>query len=219
MTDEISPQALARKQRFIEEKLNAGGFDQLVDQQDSRALRLYFDERGDIMSLTQESQSSVNPLWQTYEFDQHSLSILIDKDTNKFWVVTGKNGKCTVQLRPQATVYTTLKEEDILKIEFDPSASSADCMISIHSDNVTIQLSDKFKESMIGTYPIQATVKGKRIFKFFICDPEQQNVIFDTITVSMVELLTMKQVTKELVADLRHCSIYTTPLFSKYLRT
>ena len=91
-------------------------------------------------------------------------------------------------------------------------------MIAIGNEYATIQLSEKFKETMIGIYPIQATIKGKRIFKFFLVDPEQKNVIFDTVTVSMVELLTEKIVVKELLADLRHCVVLTTPLFDTYLR-
>jgi len=51
-----------------------------------------------------------------------------------------------------------------------------------------------------------------------LCDPTQKGVIFDTVTVSMVELLTEKQISKDLLADLRHCTVYTQPLFDKYLR-
>jgi len=218
MTDEINPQALARKRRFIEDKFNAGGFDELIEKQVTRSMRVYFDERGDIMSLSQEEPHEVNPLWLTYEFQQHDVAELIDKDTNKFWVVTGKSGKSKIQLRPQATVYATMKDDDVIKVEYDAINDIADCMIAIGNEYATIQLSEKFKETMIGIYPIQATIKGKRIFKFFLVDPEQKNVIFDTVTVSMVELLTEKIVVKELLADLRHCVVLTTPLFDTYLR-
>ena len=112
-----------------------------------------------------------------------------------------------------------MKEEDTIKVGFDPEIETADCMISVKEEHVEIELSDKFKETMKGVYPIQATIKGKRIFKFFLCDPEQQGVIFDTVTVSMVELLTERIIKKDTLADLRHCTVYTAPLFDKYLRT
>ena len=130
-----------------------------------------------------------------------------------------KDGRCELQLRPRATVYATMKDDDVIKIEFSPTETVADCMISIKDDYAIIELSEAIKESFKGTYPIQATIKGKRIFKFHVCDPEQKGVIFDTVTVSMVELLTEKCVQKELLADLRHCVVYTAPLFDKYLRT
>tara|TARA_R110002074_G_scaffold255262_1_gene427740 strand:+ start:1022 stop:1687 length:666 start_codon:yes stop_codon:yes gene_type:complete len=221
MSEELSPQVLARKQRFIEDKEAAGSFEALMDQQDviHRSKRVFFDERGDIVSVTFESPAEVNPLWLTYEFTYSEVATLEDKDTNKFWVVQRKDGTCELQLRPQATVYAKMKEDDVVKIEFSPTEKTADCMISIKEDHAIIELSDEYKETMKGVYPIQATIKGKRIFKFHVCDPDQQGVIFDTVTVSMVELLTEKFVQKELLADLRHCIVYTTPLFDKYLRT
>ena len=218
MSEELSPQALARKQRFLDEKGTHGGLDNLVKAQETRARRVYFDERGDIMSICHQEPHEVNPLWLTYNFDQHVINELDDKDVNKFWVVTRKDQTCEIQIRPQATVYATLTADDTVKVEFDPKLEVADCMVSIKEDHAEIQLSDKFKETMKGVYPIQATINGKRIFKFFMCDADQQGVIFDTITVSMVELLTEKIVTKELLADLRHCTVYTQPLFDKYLR-
>ena len=63
MSEEISAQALARKKRFLEEKGDAGGFEQLVEKVDNREYFLYFDERGDIMSLCKERPDEVNPLW------------------------------------------------------------------------------------------------------------------------------------------------------------
>lgn len=221
MSEELNPQVLARKQRFIEDKEAAGGFDALMDQQDTlhRSKRVFFDERGDIVSVTFQSPAEVNPLWLTYEFTYSEVAVLEDKDTNKFWVVKRKDGTCELQPRPQATVYAKMKDEDVIKVEFSPTENTADCMISIKEDHAIIELSDEFKETMKGVYPIQATIKGKRIFKFHVCDPDQKGVIFDTITVSMVELLTEKVVEKELLADLRHCIVYTIPLFDKYLRT
>ena len=219
MTEEINPAALARKKRFIDAKMDAGGFDNLIDKQETRARRVYFDERGDIMSICHQEPHEVNPLWLTYEFDQHTINELDEKDVNKFWVVTQKDKTCKIQVRPQATVYSKMKEEDTIKVGFDPEIETADCMVSVKEEHVEIELSDKFKETMKGVYPIQATIKGKRIFKFFLCDPEQQGVIFDTVTVSMVELLTEKIIKKDTLADLRHCTVYTAPLFDKYLRT
>jgi hypothetical protein len=216
-----NPQVLARKIRFLEYKAAAGNFAALMDQQDTihRSQRVFFDERGDIVSVTYQSPAEVNPLWQTYEFTYTEVAVLDGKDVNKFWVVRRKDGTCELQLRPQATVYATMKDDDVIKIEFSSTETTADCMISIKEDHAIIELSDKFKETMKDVYPIQATIKGKRIFKFHVCDPDQKGVIFDTVTVSMVELLTEKFIEKELLADLRHCIVYTTPLFDKYLRT
>ena len=216
MTDGISPQALARKQRFLEEKGEAGSFEKLIEKNDHRYLFLYFDERGDIMSLSKQPPSEVNPIWQTYDFDQHELAMLKDKDLNQFWVATDSKGKAKVQLRPQATVYATMSADDLTHVEF--GEGEADMYVSIKEDCATIRLDAAVKKRFEGTYPIQATVQGKRIFKLFITDPEQLNVIYDTITVSMVELLTQDIITKDLVADLRHCQIHTAPLFDKYLR-
>tara|TARA_R110000782_G_scaffold51133_3_gene110447 strand:- start:1215 stop:1868 length:654 start_codon:yes stop_codon:yes gene_type:complete len=216
MSDQPSPQALARKKLFLEEKKKAGGFDELVKITENRELRLYFDERGDIMSLTREGPEQLNPLWITAEFDQHHLNQLEEKDINQFWVVTDSAGKCKIALRPQATVYASMPDDATAKIPF--GEGDADLFVSISESKATIWLSPATIESFKGTYPIQATVKGKRIFKFFLADPNEKGVIFDTITISMVELLTDAKISKDIIADLRHCEVITAPLFDKYLR-
>lgn len=216
MSDSISPEALARKKRFLEEKGDAGSFEALVERNEHREWYLYFDERGDIMSLSKETPDKVNSLWQTYAFDQHELAMLAEKDLNQFWVVTDSKGKSKVQLRPQATVYATMSADDVTLVEF--GEGTADLYVSVKEEVATIALDSAVKEKYKNTYPIQATVKGKRIFKLFLTDPEQHNIIYDTITVSMVELLTQDVVRKDMIADLRHCQIHTAPLFDKYLR-
>lgn len=216
MSEEISEQALARRRRFLEEKGTAGGFKELVKKTDNRQLRLYFDERGDIMSLSAELPDKVNPLWLTYDFDQHDLAMLKEKDLNQFWIITDSKGKCKISLRPQATVYATMPADNLVTLEF--GEGSADLYFSLTEDSAIIELDQSVKDQFEGTYPIQATVKGKRIFKFFISDPEQVNIIYDTVTVSMVELLTEKTIKKDIPADLRHCQIHTVPLLDKYLR-
>ena len=101
---------------------------------------------------------------------------------------------------------------------YNNGEGDADLKVSIKEDHATIKVSNEVKASYEGVYPIQATVKGKRIFKLFLTDPKNQNIIYDTLTVSMVELLTEEEITKDIIADLRHCHVYTAPLFDKYLR-
>ena len=216
MSEGISEQALARKKRFLEEKGDAGSFEQLVEKHEDRLWYLYFDERGDIQTLCHDKPEDVNPLWRTYEFDQHELAMLKDKDTNQFWVVTDTKGVCKIQLRPQATVYASMDASDLTLVDF--GEGEADLYVSVKEDGATIKISQEVKDQYAGVYPIQATVKGKRIFKIFLADAENQNIIYDTLTVSMVELLTEEEITKDIIADLRHCNVYTAPLFDKYLR-
>ncbi len=216
MSEGISEQALARKKRFLEEKGDAGSFEQLVEKHEDRLWYLYFDERGDIQTLCHDKPEDVNPLWRTYEFDQHELAMLKDKDTNQFWVVTDSKGVCKIQLRPQATVYASMDASDLTLVDF--GEGEADLYVSVKEDSASIKISQEVKDQYAGVYPIQATVKGKRIFKIFLADAENQNIIYDTLTVSMVELLTEEEITKDIIADLRHCNVYTAPLFDKYLR-
>jgi hypothetical protein len=216
MSEGISDAALARKKRFLEAKGDAGSFEQLVEKTERANWYLYFDERGDIVSLCHDAPSEVNPLWLTYAFDQHELAMLKDKDTNQFWVVTDSKGVSKIRLRPQATVYAAMDTDDVTLIDF--GEGDADLSVSIKEESAVVKLSSEVKEKFKGVYPIQATVKGKRIFKLFVADPDNQNIIYDTITVSMVELLTEEEINKDLIADLRHCHVYTAPLFDKYLR-
>jgi len=217
--EQISEQALARKKKFLEKKHEFGDYKTLMEHNKHKLYYLYFDADGEIMSLTKEPPEKINPLWKTYEFDQHLLATLVDKDINKFWVTTDSTGVSTIQLKPVGTVYVQLAEEDLLSVEFsNDDNTDYEMSVSITATDLFLSLSDTAKQMFSDVYPIQATVKGKRILKFFLADPAKHDIIYHTESVSLVELLTEDKVRKELPADLRHCTINTVPVFDKYIR-
>ena len=56
-----------------------------------------------------------------------------------------------------------MDSDNLIKVDF--GEGDANLKVSIKEDSATIKLSDETKASYEGVYAIQATVKGKRIFK------------------------------------------------------
>ena len=79
----VSDAALERKKRFLAEKEKAGGIDKLVQTHKEKPWVIYFTKAGEIVCFTQ-NDVDVKDDWETYDFSQEQLKILIDNMDDLF---------------------------------------------------------------------------------------------------------------------------------------
>ena len=217
----ISQAALDRKKRFLAEKEKLGGAENLIEAQKEKEWIVYFNEFGDIVCLTQ-TEVDVKDNWQTYDFSQEQLKILIDNkdDLAKYRInVDPKvDNLYSIQLKEINSVYTESEREFLNEIEYGKS-TKWDIKVAVNSGELVVTLSNKNKEIYKDVYPISATVQGQRLLKFFLTAEHAPHIMFHYEIISLAELITEKKVVRKLQADLRHCSVYTIKLFDSYQRT
>jgi hypothetical protein len=214
--DSISQQALARKKRFLEEKSKFGVQNTGTVVQRLNEYRLYFNNSGDIVCLSNEKLTHISSDWITAEFDQLVLQNLKSKDLNKFWVMTTPSGY-KIKPKPINTFYSSILETDMIEIMVSDNCEY-DIMVQIQGLDLIVTMSEQTKKKYAGMYPISATIQGKRILNFFIVDTDYTNFILQAESISMVELLVNDRVIRPLVDDLSNCKVFTVPLFDKYTK-
>lgn len=217
--NEISPQALARKQRFAQAKEDAGGVVNLIDKIKTRPYKIYFNEYGEIVYFSQEDVEP-NENWLTHDFTQDQLKILIGKELSKYIVKIDEkvDNLYNIEVKTIETIYTDQEKDFLAEIEYN-KAAKYDVKVVITAENtLDVSLSNSAKEPYKDLYPISATVKGQRLLKFFITQEGDPHIMYHYEIISLAELITESKVSRQLPADLRHCSVYTVKLFDKYQR-
>lgn len=218
--DQVSEAALARKKKFLEEKQKAGGADSLIEGLKNRPYTLYFNKSGEIVCFTQEENIIVHESWLTYDFSQEQLSILKDKDLARYRVKVDPtvDNLYSIEVNTIATTYTEAEKDFLSEIEYS-KAAAYDIRIAVTDTHLDVSLSNRAKSVYKDVYPISATINGQRLLKFFITSEHDPHIMYHYEVISLAELITEKKVSRELPADLRHCSVYTVKLFDKYQRS
>jgi hypothetical protein len=249
MENEVLPEAIERRQRFLKNKENAeriaaevagdinadsgiesdvnnahtvsSGAELLISQSNQRHLHLFFDDKGHIQCITAEPPEVLNPLWYTYDFSQEVLKDIKARDPNKFWITTNPETKeYVISSKPIATLSDLSLDGTLCEIMYEHEPTQHDISVRLLSNHIEIELSKTTKEQMFSnTYPIGATIKGKRILKFVVAESDVSKFVYQVISVSLSELLSEQTVIKKTEADFRHFDVYTIPLFDKYIRT
>lgn len=217
--NEISPQALARKQRFAQAKEEAGGVIKLIEKNKARPYFMYFNEAGEIVYFSQE-QTQPNEDWLSHDFNQEQLKILVGKELSKYIVKKDENvdNLYSIEVKTIETIYTDQEKDFLTEIEYS-KAAKYDLKVVVTAENtLDVSLSKSAKEPYKDLYPISATVKGQRLLKFFITQESDPHIMYHYEIISLAELITEDKVSRQLPADLRHCSVYTVKLFDKYQR-
>jgi hypothetical protein len=218
----VSNAALERRKRFLAEKEKAGGAENLIQAQKDKEWKLYFDKSGEIVCLTQNADTHIQEGWQTFNFSQEQLTILTSNQTESHKYRVNIDPKVdnlySIELKSINTIYTEAEKDFLNEIDYGKS-TSFDIKCSVNVDELVVSLSNKSKEVYKDVYPISATIKGQRLLKFFLTAEHDPHTMFHYEIISLAELITEKKVTRKLLGDLRHCSVYTVKLFDKYQRS
>ena len=188
--NQISKQALARKKRFVEAKEKAGGAEALS--KSTPIYRVYFDDEGNITCFTAEDIKP-NPNWETYDFDQDQLKILVGKEKtiNKYRVKKDPNvdNLYSIELRPIENNVIDTNADFLFNVEFSDT-KICDIKIKLTEKHIRVFMNPEIKKEYADVYPINATRNGVRLCKFYITANDDTHVLFYYTTISLAELLT-----------------------------
>lgn len=219
-TDEISPEALARKAAFIAAKEAAGGAEALWVQQKNKPWSVYFNDAGEIVCFTNHPQEEIDEEWNTHPFTQEQLGILQGKDLTKYRIRKDQavDNVYVIELKPIETVYVSAKEDFLYEVETS-KVRKWDLMLEVHKDDVVVKLGKAQLEKYADVYPISATVNGQRLIKVFITAPNDPHVMFHYQVIALADLLSNGgEVKFEVDIDFREYSFYTNKMFDVYVK-
>ena len=214
----VSEKALARKAAFVAAKEQAGGAESLWIQQKNKPWSVYFNEAGDILCFTNETQATLNEEWLTHDFTSEQLGMLHGKDLTKYRIRKEETEEnvYVIELKPIETVYVSAKEDFLFAVE-DNGARKWDLQLEVHKDDVVVKLGKAQLEKYKDVYPISATVNGQRLIKIFITATNDPHTMFHYQVIALADLLSNNgEVKFEVDIDFREYSFYTNKLFDTY---
>ena len=193
---EISSAALARKQRFSQEKVNGKksstqGFQPI--QKADKNPRIWFNESGEIVAFGHDDNfAGVQYEWITYDFTQKELEIITHDNFKNFYVNRSqdKNKLSTYQILPKEQSNRTISHHHGLvhakKIIGNDNVDNFDILVSIKNDQLHVSLSDGGRKNL----KINAKVFSRYdTIKIYVTAPMDPHQLLKTYEVPIDQLL------------------------------
>jgi len=214
----VSKEAEERRLRFLAAKEAAGGsFASLMKQELSKKPKVYFLEDGTIVSVTKE-EINADPSWLCREFDDEQLQILEDSNWNMFYVKKDPlvDNLYSIESKPLESAVVSAENNSLTLVNY--SDSKFECKCTLVNDEFIVELSDEVISTYEDIDPMNATVNGQKILKFYFTAPNDPHIMLHSEYVVLRQLISSKQV-KIVVPNIpEECSIYTVKAFNLYAR-
>lgn len=213
-------EAEERRLKFLEAKKAAGGTAKdLMRQVEARPYTVYFDDAGSILCVTKEEVTPESSWTNKHEFTWEQVRILEGKNINLFYIKKDQfvDNLYSIEARPTEKIHVSADNDFLYLIPENISAPDIICSLSL--TEFTVTLSDAMLEKYSKIDKSQIAINGKKILKFFLTAKNDPHFMFTTISVALPNLVEKKSISFSLPDDYSQCSIYTSKVFDKYVRT
>lgn len=216
----VTEQALARKQRFRENKDKQGLTDAVKSM--SRKSMVYFNEQGDITCVTKDPDFDVDPSWFTYEFSHSEIAKLRNRSFSDFVVVKSqKQGKDHYEIKSakSQTDRSVTHQTDFAEVSFTPVWDTEDTqvLVELSKHKITLKLTEKGEDFLSQYRKSDYQVKNQKFLSVFITVKKNPHYLIHDFKVPLKDLLLKDTIAQALDKDLTTYSVYVKPLFD-YVR-
>jgi len=180
----ISQQALARKQRFIQNKKTnidtSGGKTNLPD--------IWFDDQGEIQAVTYDKTFQPDQNWHTSIFPSEILLKIKQGRASDYVVFRNADDKniITYEIMPRTTASKNQITHDpglVETVVFDGD-SDVDVIVKITTTNISVSITDRGK-LMLADYP---TFYSKDTIHLYVTEPQNVHFLLETYKFSLQSL-------------------------------
>jgi len=211
-------EAEKRRRRFVKEKNKFDDLNDLIKTNIEADVNVYFNENGDILQIGNiERKKSKSEKMIVMKREQ--TDILNGKNWNLYKIAQDPivDTVFRIELRPTEDLFVKSDEEFLQKIEFDNS-KSYDVFISVEDYFIVVGLSKKAKNIFAKQDPLNVSIKGSKVLKFYFTAENDPHYMIHGINVFLKDLITEDSVKIKVPLELNQCDVYTYKLFDKYVR-
>ena len=215
-------EAEKRRRRFIKIKKEHGDVYELQKSLQISDYTVWWDDAGEIKIVTAEPSTikkSKTKGLKSHVFSYDQVAILLKSNWNLYMVETDPKVDTVhyIKLKPIESTFVSQEDEFLSEIKKDIKAPNikVSCKEKIFKVTVTPKTLKEYKDTDL----TNATAKGSRLLKFYFTSTNDPSYMIHSTNISLPELLENKTVERTLPYDLSQCSIYTTKIFDKYVRT
>lgn len=197
-----------RRARFLNEKSEAGGAENLISSKSS--YYIYFNEVGDIVYFGKNPVEKKQG-WLTANFSSDDLEWLADQEVSRYFIYKSTDGTYHIKdrLSDQASWYHSAYNYNV--IEVNDTNDNADVTVQITSNRtIDFFLSDTVHSQIIELHDYACEVAGTDQFVFYITAYKDPHILYRIEIVPVKELYDSGVVTRAIPdVDLSNCSVYT----------
>ena len=211
-------EAEKRRRRFVKEKNKYDDLNDLIKTNIEADVNVYFNENGDILQIGNiERKKSKSEKMIVMKREQ--TDILNGKNWNLYKIAQDPivDTVFRIELRPTEDLFVKSEEDFLQKVE-QSNSKSYDVSISIEEYNVKVSLSKKAKKIFADQNPLNVSIKGSKVLKFYFTAENDPHYMIHGINVFLKDLITEDVVTIKVPLELIQCDVYTYKLFDKYVR-
>ena len=190
-----------------------------MKQVEAKPYMVYFDDAGNILCVTKEDIIP-EPSWSnSHEFTWEQVRILEGKNINLFYVKKDQfvDNLYSIESRPTEKIHVSAENDFLYLITENVSVPDITCSLS--PTEFTVTLSDNMLDKYSKIDKSQIAINGKKILKFFLTAKNDPHFMLTTISVALPNLVEKKTISFSLPDNYSQCSIYTSKVFDKYVRT
>lgn len=215
----VSEKALQRKLQFQEKKTHAGGIKSLINKNKNRKMRVHFTETGDIVSVSNNTNDTLNGLFHT-DFTKEQLSIFESKSISSFKIARDPDIEGVFYIEEKELTIQTVSVNDFLVEVDNISIHDPDINIVVDKFYFKISISKHCLDNYTAKSTSKATANGKTYLDFYITLKGNPHFLIEHIRVKFSDLVEKHTITE--VLDQEHTgqySVYTKKALDKYRLT
>lgn len=214
----VSDAALKRKAAFQEKKQQLGGVENLFKQNKNRKVRVHFTEKGEIVSISENTDTTLNGLFHA-DFTREQISIFEGKSISNFRIARDPDVDGLFYIEVRETLVQTLNVFDFLT-EITDTETDPDINIVIDRMYFKVSISKKCLEYYRSLPHDRVTANGKTFLDFYLTLKGNPHFLIEHVRVKFSDLVAQHQITE--VLDQKHTgqySVYTKKALDKYRLT
>lgn len=195
---EVSEQALTRKRKFLETK-KQGRFEVVPTKVRDLLPQLWFDDSGEIVSMTYDLDFTPDATWKTYDFNEKSIKEVVAKGTNYYKVereVNGDDVNYSIVLKKDQTS-RVVHNSNLRYASKNYDSKKVSILVDIQKDSIILSVTDVGRDAMkdLGTQ------------NFYITELRNPHFMLQHFTFDPADLV-QNDITYELKEDYRLKSVY-----------
>ena len=215
----ISKKAEERRQRFLKVKEKYSDINDLIKENAEQDVNIIYTDDGTILSVNPVSITLEDNRNKSVRFTKDQASILEGKNVSDYIIKTDPihDTKHTILVRPQHIEH--IKTSDFIEKIEKSKSRSYDVSIKLEKDTFIAKLSNKTKKLYKDIEPKLASIKGIKVFSFYLTINNDTHFMLHTVRCTLHDLLIKDQVKIDIPKNLTQCDVYTMKIFDKYVRT
>ena len=222
----VSPEALARKQRFLDLKEQYDDIAGIIEYTNKLTWYVWHDSFGNIVASSKGESLDLDEQYSKAEFSSEQVSIIKTIVAGKeYWnwhlykVISDKFDNSVKFLVLKENTVTKLDEHNLILVENIKSKDNDySIKIKVNKKKVVVSMHNNLLKEYSTVGADNAVIKNRTSFYLYFTSKNDPSFLFYKLQINIFDLVKTGSLERRAPIDLTEYSIYTLDLFDTYVR-